>query len=212
MAKFIKMNRHEDMLYWTSRYKNGLTGWDVGYPTTPLKQYIDQLKEKNAVILIPGAGNAYEAEYLVQKGFTNVHIMDISEVPLNEFQKRNPNFPAEHVLHEDFFRHQGQYDLILEQTFFCSFVPSEDNRYAYAKKMASLLKSKGRLVGVWFDIPLTEDMEKRPFGGDKESYLRYLDPFFETITFERCYNSIPARHGNELFGIFEKNNTPLTTL
>ena len=190
--------------YWTRRYQDQSTGWDIGYPSTPLKEYIDQLKDKTMSIMIPGAGNAYEAEYLWKQGFKNIVVVDISKVPLDAFQKRNPDFPASQLLQEDFFKHQKQYNLILEQTFFCSFVPSKENRSAYAKHMASLLKPNGKLVGVWFDIPLTEDMEKRPFGGNKERYLNYLKSYFETITFERCYNSIPPRQGKELFGVFTK--------
>ena len=190
--------------YWTQRYQEERTGWDIGYPATPLKAYIDQLEDTSISILIPGAGNAYEAEYLWKLGFENVFVMDISEFPLKQFQDRNPDFPKEQLLFENFFQHDKQYDLILEQTFFCSFVPTETNRNAYAKQMEKLLKPNGKLVGVWFDIPLTGDLEKRPFGGDRELYLKYLSPFFRTITFERCYNSIPPRKGNELFGIFTK--------
>lgn len=188
--------------YWTQRYQEDRTGWDIGYPSTPLKTYIDQLEDKSISILIPGAGNAYEAEYLWKKGFHNVFIMDISPVPIQQFEKRNPDFPKQQLLLEDFFQHNTEYDLIFEQTFFCSFIPTSENRNAYAKHMAKLLKPSGKLVGVWFDIPLTGGMEKRPFGGDKELYLSYLNPHFTTITFERCYNSIPPRIGNELFGIF----------
>ncbi len=190
--------------YWTQRYQDENTGWDIGYPSTPLKEYIDQLEDKSILILIPGAGNAYEAEYLWQKGFKDVHIMDISEFPLKQFRKRNPNFPKSQLIHADFFQHKTPYDLIIEQTFFCSFVPTDQKRNAYAQQMANLLKPGGKLVGVWFDFPLTSNMEKRPFGGDKELYLKYLTPYFETVTFERCYNSIPPREGNELFGIFKK--------
>jgi thiopurine S-methyltransferase len=196
----------EEQSYWTKRYQEESTGWDIGYPSTPLKKYIDQLEDKSISILIPGAGNAYEAEYLWKEGFQNIFVMDISEFPLKQFQKRNPEFPKAQLLLEDFFRHKAQYDLIFEQTFFCSFVPSDTNRNAYSKQMASLLKSTGKLVGVWFDIPLTGDMEKRPFGGDKELYVNYLKPYFEMNTFERCYNSIPPRMGNELFGIFKKKD------
>lgn len=198
------MNNPQEQNYWTQRYLEASTGWDIGYPSTPIKAYIDQLKNKSISILIPGAGNAYEAEYLWKEGFTNVYVMDISEFPLKQFQERNPDFPIKQILHEDFFRHKGQYDLIIEQTFFCSFVPTDENRDAYASQMASLLKPNGKLVGLWFDIPLTADMEKRPFGGDKKLYLSYLDSYFETITFEKCYNSIPPRMGNELFGVFLK--------
>jgi len=131
--------------------------------------------------------------------------MDISEFPLKKFQERNPDFPKEQLLVTDFFEHETQYDLIFEQTFFCSFVPTTENRKKYAEQMSNLLKPNGKLVGVWFDIPLTGELEKRPFGGDKELYLNYLAPHFKTITFERCYNSIPPRQGNELFGVFQKN-------
>ena len=198
------MNTNKEEAYWSARYKEKRTGWDIGYPATPLKHYIDQLNDKTLSILIPGAGNAYEAEYLWKSGFKNVFVMDISEFPLKEFQKRNPDFPKQQVLLEDFFQHQKQYDLIFEQTFFCSFIPSDANRNAYAKQMAHLLKPAGKLVGVWFDIPLTGDLEKRPFGGDKASYLKHLTLYFEPLVFESCYNSIPQRMGNELFGIFRK--------
>ncbi len=191
-----------DKKYWTQRYTNGAVGWNIGYPSTPLKAYIDQLRDKNSKILIPGAGNAYEAEYLWKKGFTNVYVLDISEVPLQAFKQRNPNFPNSQLLNENFFKHNGKYDLILEQTFFCSFVPTELNRNTYAKQMARLLNPNGKLVGLWFNFPLTNDLEKRPFGGNKKGYLKYLSPYFNTTTFTVCYNSIAPRKGKELFGIF----------
>ena len=72
--------------------------------------------------------------------------------------------------------------------------------------MSSLLKPGGKLVGLWFSIPLTGDMEKRPFGGDKEEYLEYFEPHFHIQSLAPCYNSIAPREGNELFGIFEKRN------
>lgn len=191
----------ESQEYWSNRYKEERTGWDIGFPSEPLKKYIDQLINKNISILIPGAGSAHEAVYLFEQGFKHIFIMDISKIPLDNFHKKHPNFPKENLLHEDFFEHKGSYDLILEQTFFCSFPPIKDNRYGYAKKMKSLLKSKGKLVGLWFDIPLTEDMEKRPFGGNKELYTTIFTPYFNSISFEKSYNSIADRKGKELFGI-----------
>jgi methyl halide transferase len=191
--------------YWTNRYKDKSTGWDIGAPSRPLKVYIDQITDKRISILIPGAGNAYEAEYLYAEGFQNVFVMDISAIPLQNFKERNPDFPAEQVIEADFFEHAGQYDLILEQTFFCSFEPSKANRMLYGKHTAQLLKPTGKLVGVWFDIPLVEgNVDKRPFGGSKAAYLQYMEPCFDVITFETCYNSIKPRAGQELFGIFKK--------
>ena len=196
-----------DKEYWTQRYKDDLTGWDIGAVSTPLKTYFDQLTDKNIRILIPGAGNAHEAAYLHKQGFTNVFILDISEIPLNEFKKKNPDFTEEHLIEKDFFKHKGVYDLIIEQTFFCSIVPQRMNRFKYATKMASLLAPEGKLVGLWFDFPLTEDIEKRPFGGSLKEYKNYLKPLFNILVFEKSYNSIPQRHDKELFGIFSKKQS-----
>jgi methyl halide transferase len=204
MIQSIKNTEIEEN-YWTNRYKEQLTGWDLGAPSEPLKTYIDQLTNKDLSILIPGAGNAYEAEYLVSQGFKNVFVMDISAAPLSNFKKRNPTFPDSQLIEANFFEHIGQYDLILEQTFFCSFLPTKANRTLYGKTMAKLLKPQGKLVGVWFDIPLIKgNTEKRPFGGTKDEYLTYLSPYFQVRTFEKCYNSIKPRSGQELFGVFVK--------
>lgn len=196
------MNKKEET-YWTERYAENRTGWDIGYPSDPIKAYIDQLENKDLKILIPGAGNAYEAEYIYLQGFKHVHVLDISLSPLAALKERCPAFPESQLLHGDFFTHEGQYDLILEQTFFCSFEPTEKNRTAYARKMHSILKPSGLLVGLWFKHQLTET-SKRPFGGSREEYLSYLQSLFEVEIFEDCYNSIKPRMGNELFGVFKK--------
>lgn len=198
------MNSASTKEYWSQRYKDAQTAWDIGSPSTPIKEYIDQLTDKNLKILIPGAGNAYEAEYLIEKGFANVYILDISEIPLKEFQQRNPEFPSENLLCDDFFNHTETYDLIFEQTFFCSFPPLPKTRKQYAKHMAKLLHTNGKLVGLWFNFPLTNDFEKRPFGGSKDEYLSYFKPYFTIKTLKNAHNSIPPRAGNELFGIFVK--------
>lgn len=198
------MDTQKEQFYWSKRYEENRTGWDVGYPSTPIKEYIDQLEDKTIKILIPGAGNAYEAEYLWQQGFTNTYILDIAKAPLEAFAERNTDFPKSQLIQANFFEFEGAFDLIIEQTFFCSFPPTADNRQLYAQKMAALLKPKAKLVGLWFDIPLTGDMEKRPFGGDKAEYLSYLSPYFDVHIFVRAFNSIKPRQGNELFGIFIK--------
>jgi methyl halide transferase len=200
------IDTEKENAYWSGRYETQATGWDIGAPSPPLKAYIDQLQDKTIRILIPGAGNAYEAEYLYQLGFQHVYVMDISDAPLKNFQQRLPDFPEAQLLHVNFFEHEGKYDLILEQTFFCSFLPTKANRTQYAKTMAQLLNPGGKLVGLWFDLPLVLDTDKRPFGGTKEEYLSYFTPYFEPKSFETCTNSIPPRQGNELFGVFVKKD------
>lgn len=180
---------------WNSRYLDNDIGWDAGAVTTPLKTFFDQLTGKAARILIPGGGNGYEAEYLFRQGFTNVYLLDWAITPLHHFHDRVKDFPVDHLIHADFFKHTGQYDLIIEQTFFCALDPKL--RSAYAKQMHALLKDGGKLVGVLFDDKLNDD--KPPYGGNKEEYVQYFTPYFTIKYLDRCYNSIAPRAGRELF-------------
>jgi methyl halide transferase len=184
-----------DKEYWNGRYLNHDFGWDAGDITTPLKNYIDQLNDKTLKILIPGAGNSYEAEYLFNKGFKNVYVLDFAAEALNNIKLRCPDFPQQQLLLQDFFSHEGQYDLILEQTFFCAI--DRKHRAAYAQHCHTLLKSGGKLAGVLFNC----EFEKAgpPFGGSKKEYLDYFKPYFQIKTFALCYNSIKPREGRELF-------------
>ena len=186
-----------DHEFWNSRYVSGQTGWDIGQVSTPLKAYFDQLENKNISILIPGAGNAYEAEYLHGLGFTDVTVLDIAPAVIQAFKMRIPEFPGDKLVLGDFFKHDGQYDLIVEQTFFCALEPSL--RPKYVLKMKALLKPQGKLAGVLFGIPLNQDQP--PFGGNEAEYRQLFSNSLGLKLMERCYNSIPPRAGNELFFI-----------
>jgi methyl halide transferase len=193
------MNNLNDS-YWSDRYQKNQTGWNIGYVSTPLKAYFDQLTNKNLRILIPGCGNSYEAEYLLKNGFTNITLIDISEVLVKDLTKKLlPSSENCKVFHQDFFEHLGQYDLIIEQTFFCAIDPTL--RQNYISKMQELLAPKGKIVGVMFDVNFEGGP---PFGGSKAEYEASFKPFFNLKTFESCYNSIEPRAGNELLVILEK--------
>lgn len=185
-----------DEQYWSERYKTSETGWDLGAPSTPLKTYIDQLGNKELKILIPGAGNAYEAEYLANSGFKHVYVCDLAAEPLANLKARCPLFKNEQLIQGDFFGLENiTFDLILEQTFFCALHPAL--RKQYFVKMHSLLNPNGKLVGLLFNDTLNTD--KPPFGGNKDEYQTYFKDMFSVHTCETCYNSIPPRAGRELF-------------
>ncbi len=192
-----------DENYWDQRYQNQSTAWDLGTVSPPIQNYIEQITNKNLTILVPGAGNAYEASFLYEKGLKNTFVLDISLKPLQTFKNRLPEFPEEQLLHQDFFTLEKSFDLIIEQTFLCALNPEE--RPHYAEKMLSLLPPGGKLVGVLFDDQLFQDHP--PFGGNKQEYLSYFQPHFDVLTFERCYNSISPRRNRELFMILQKPKT-----
>lgn len=190
-----------DESFWNERYLNRETGWDINQVSPPLKHYIDSIHDKSMAILIPGCGNAYEAEYLIENAFLNVTVLDISSVLVNKLKDKFTGKKI-NIIQADFFTHQGKYDLILEQTFFCALNPSL--RHDYVKKMHNLLNENGRLAGVLFNKDFGNDHP--PYGGSKEEYLKLFSPFFQILTMEDCYNSIPPRAGSELFIELEKNN------
>lgn len=181
--------------YWEKRWEAGETGWDIGYASPPITNYIDSLENKDLQILIPGCGNAYEGAYLHENGFQNTYLLDISESALKSVSERFPKIPKGNLLQKDFFEHEGSYDLIFEQTFFCALYPSF--RPDYARKMQELLKPGGKLVGLLFNAPLFE--EHPPFGGSKEEYLNYFESLFDILNFDTAPDSIKPRAGRELF-------------
>ncbi|GAB4162826.1 MAG: methyltransferase domain-containing protein [Winogradskyella sp.] len=195
----MKKNKF-DKTYWENRYKENKTGWNIGYASPPIKKYIEQLNNKSACILIPGAGNSFEAEFLWDNGFKNTFVLDIAKQPLENLKNRVQTFPDDHLLHQDFFELNKSFDLIIEQTFFCALSPNL--RTQYVDKMYELLKPGGKLVGLLFDFPLTESGP--PFGGSRKEYLSLFNEKFKIATLEPSINSIKERQGNELFFIFEK--------
>jgi len=189
-----------DADYWQKRWDERQTGWDIGYPSPSLVEYVMQREDNSLRILIPGCGNAYEAEELYRSGFLNTYVVDIAPGAFESFKERFPDFPEENMILGDFFDLDGPYDLILEQTFFCALDPSL--RRAYAEKTFELLKPGGKLAGVLFDDLLYSDHP--PFGGTKEEYLTYFQDLFQIETFETAKNSIKPRMGREFFIKFRK--------
>lgn len=188
--------------FWEHRYEHEQTGWDLGVVSPPLKAFIDHLSDKQLKILIPGCGNGYEAEYLIANGFEHVTVLDIAEMPLQNLKNRLGE-PKGLELHAgDFFEHTGQYDLILEQTFFCALDPAR--RTDYVQHMHALLKPGGHLAGVLFNVEF--EKEGPPFGGEEMEYRKLFKPFFKMLKMDLCENSIQPRMNTELFFVAEARN------
>ena len=183
--------------YWNNLYDKDEIGWDIGFPSPAIKEYIDQLSNKDMAILIPGCGNAYEAEYLLAQDFTDVTIIDIAPSLTaaleNKFGKELGK--GIKIITGDFFNHAGAYHLILEQTFLSALDASV--RPMYVEKMHSLLVKGGHLAGVLFSKVFEE--EGPPFGGTLQEYKLMFSKKFKIKKLEPCYNSIERRKGSEVF-------------
>ncbi|WP_035563635.1 methyltransferase domain-containing protein [Hymenobacter sp. IS2118] len=193
-----------DAAYWQARYVAGRDGWDTREVTPPLRAYFDQMAvSRQPRILIPGAGRAYEAEYLHHLGFRQVFVVDVAPEALAALAARVPDFPAAHLLQADFFKlsNAPPYDLIVEQTFFCALNPTL--RPAYAQQCGRLLVPGGTLMGLLFDTDFGP-VQEPPFGGSKEEYRSYFAPYFDFRHFATATNSLRPRQDRELFICLKK--------
>jgi methyl halide transferase len=207
-------NKPLDQNYWDNQYQANTTGWDLAEVSPPIKSYIDTLENKNIPILIPGCGNTYEAEYLLEQGFTNVTVIDIAptlvenlKIKFNNNNNNNNNNTNINIVLGDFFEHQGQYDLILEQTFFCALPPQM--RQKYVAKMHQLLTKEGKLAGLLFNRTFESGP---PFGGSQEEYQMLFKDAFAFLKMEVCQNSVTPRAGSELWIQLQKNSDVVVTL
>jgi len=206
-----------DANFWNEHYLHNTTTWDMGRVSPPLAAYFSQLLNKNCSILIPGCGNSYEAAWLLEHHFTSITLIDISEALTHRLRQTFagathplpqtiPDAPTQtvptpplQIITGDFFRLTGQYDLIIEQTFFCALDPSL--RESYIDHMHQLLRPGGKLAGLLFNRSFGDGP---PFGGHEAEYRQLLEKKFRVKTLAPCHNSIAPRAGSELFFIAEK--------
>lgn len=189
--------------YWNNRYLQGQTGWDIGHSSPALVEYAAQMVNKSIKVLIPGCGNAHEAEDLIKLGFNNITILDFAPAAVQSIKTRYAHLIDQGLLNvvcDDFFNHDSVYDVVLEQTFFCALPPAM--RPNYAKQMYNLLNQGGTLAGLFFNFELTQDGP--PFGGSLPEYEGYFTPYFDIRTFEPARNSIVPRAGRELFAVLKR--------
>jgi len=188
--------------YWEDQYQNKSTGWDLGGISPAIKMYVDNLPDKKSAVLIPGCGNTYEAEYLLTQGFTNITVIDIAPTLVSSLREKFSSNSNITIILGDFFEHQGQYDIIIEQTFFCALDPAL--RQNYVRKMNELLTVDGILFGLLFNRRF--DMGP-PFGGSQEEYLSIFQNEFDILQMGLCLNSVAPRVNTELFIELKKVNS-----
>jgi methyl halide transferase len=140
-------------------------------------------------------GNAYEADWLLARGYRHLTLTDIAPALCDKLAEKYKQVSDIQVICGDFFALNGAYDLVLEQTFFCALQP--ELRKNYINKMADLLVPGGLLAGVWFSVEFP--FEGPPFGGNPDTYISLLESHFTIRQAGPCLHSAAPRAGNEWF-------------
>jgi hypothetical protein len=192
----IVASNDTERAFWDDKWAAGATGWDLsGTISEEFLNYFNSITNKSASILIPGCGNAYEAEYLLNQGFKNITLIDISPTLTRALCEKFGNNPNVRVVEGDFFEFKGQFDYIIEQTFFCAIPPAMRNKYV--QKMRDLLGENSELAGLLFN----RDFEGGPpFSGSVDEYKKvFPENGLEFIELRHADKSISARKGTEVF-------------
>ncbi|MBK7956863.1 MAG: methyltransferase domain-containing protein [Bacteroidetes bacterium] len=196
-----------DRDYWNNQYIAETTKWDLGQISPALANFFDGLSDKNSKILIPGCGSAYEAQYLLDKGFTNLTLIDIAPHLVARLQNHFQGNPHIRVIEGDFFELTGEFDLIVEQTFFCALPPSMRPKYVW--KMHQLLAPEGMLAGLLFHVQFEQNP---PYGGSKSEYEALFKGAFQLSALSETSLSAAPRLNSELFFKFIKNKEVIAKL
>ena len=193
-----------DKDYWNNRYLHNEIQWDLGVFSPPIKNWLDQQKDKNINVLVPGAGFGHEVIYAYKNGFKNIYYLDYATKAIVEFKKKCPDFPKEQIMTQDFFSltKNDFFDVILEQTFFCAIEPNL--RKDYVEHTSDLLNKNGKIIGVLFAEEFGNDHP--PFGGTKEEYLKLVSSHYEIEYMQIADNSIETRKGREFFISLKKQD------
>jgi SAM-dependent methyltransferase len=169
----IEMSESSDSAvpaFWNQRYACGETPWTLHAIPATLRSFVKRTRARGR-ILIPGCGTDHDVLRFFQSAGFEVTAIDFSMVAVAQINEALGNFDGK-LVHGDFFKFDfpSRFDLIYERTFLCALHPRRWPQYA--KRVAQLLRPRGKLVGVFFygtqpdppPYPLSETQAAEIFG------------------------------------------------
>ncbi|HIJ51019.1 MAG TPA: methyltransferase domain-containing protein [Nitrospinae bacterium] len=189
---------------WQRHYDEGDLGWDLGQVAPPFIKLFESKIILPGKTLIPGCGRGHEVIYLAENGF-EVTAVDYSPGAVNHLKStvQERNLKCE-VLNMDFFgidsAHNGVYDLLIEQTFFCAISPEQ--RSSYVSTVARALKKGGMLAGLFYHTG--EEEGGPPFNTTREDIKKYFSDSFEIRQLSKAEDSAEQRKNKEWLAILIK--------
>jgi Thiopurine S-methyltransferase (TPMT) len=187
--------------FFDNRYATGRTPWDFGGVPNSLRVFLEKHHGPGRV-LIPGCGSGYEIEAFASSGW-DVTGIDFSTIAVAR-ARRLLGSPADKVHKGDFFDYpfrEGEFNIIYERTFLCTFVPKYWTRYA--QRISKLTAPLGILCGFFFRGP--ED-EPPPYPISQEQLYQLLGDSFEMIEDKPVADSLPLFAGKERWQIWRRKS------
>ena len=198
------MNDEDQSQFWEDIYLADATGWDLSGPTPVYVDLISKLKKGDVCII--GCGRGYDAVMFAKKGF-HVTAVDFAPSPIQALKEMVAESKVEvNALQLDIFSllpsYQNSFDYVIEQTCFCAIHPSR--RKEYEILVRGLLKTNGKLVGLWFPLDKHIDEGGPPYGTTVNEVKSIFNDGWEVVKEEFSEYSIKPRKDREKLIIFKK--------
>ena len=198
------MNNEDNPKFWENIYKNDDAGWDLGGPTPVFVKISSIIKPKKICII--GCGRGYDAVMFAKNNFdvTAVDFAPTAVTSLKSLAKKNNVII--NVLEKDIFslaiQYDNYFDYVIEQTCFCAIHPNR--RKEYEKLVYRMLKTNGKLIGLW--LPLDRDINDGgpPYGTTVEEVKSLFKDRWMLENEEFPKESIKPRKAREKLIIFKK--------
>ena len=188
---------------WQGHYDRGDLMWDIEQVSPPFARLWEQQKFSAGKTIIPGCGRGHEVVYFAERGFdvTGVDFAMGAVTHLENSLKEKKL--ASRVIHGDFFSldssHDGYYDIMFEQTFFCAIAPSK--RPLYIDTVKRILKKGGLLVALFYE---TGEKGGPPFNTTLAHIQQHFLQHFAAEHLDKATDSIERRNGKEWLAILRK--------
>lgn len=187
----------EKSTYWSTRYQNQETGWDLGAPHPALVDMLPRLKLPRSRVLILGCGAGHDAAFFASKGHV-VTAVDFSEEALNRARAKYSGVAGIKWLNADVFdlnpEELGPHDLVFEHTCYCAIDPGRRNDLV--RQWLRCLTPQGQFMGLFF---VNDKQSGPPFGGSEWEVRQRLQKRFQFNFWGRWPSSPLGREGSELF-------------
>ncbi len=205
IAPLFQLNQNvQSPDYWTKRYENESTKWELNGPATALKSIMPQLKLSSQRIAVLGAGSCEDAGYLASLGHF-VTAIDFSGEAIARARKKFSQTERLKFIECDIFHLPASldqsFDMIFEHTCYSAVDPTK--RSQLVKVWNRLLTPQGHLLGIFFAI---DKRQGPPFGGSEWELKKRLDKYFRPLYWTRWREENYPRAGQELVVFAQKNS------
>lgn len=188
--------------FWSKKYENDDTGWDLNEPSPVLAWALKKFKLPKLRVAVLGSGRGHDAHLFSTQGHFTTGI-DFSEKAIEQARTMYPESSNLKWLRGDVFNLPenllGQFDLVFDHTLFCAIDP--EKRKALVNVWKKLLSEQGQVLGVFFT------MHKQlgpPFGSTEYEIEDLMLKEFRKDYWLRADSSVPKRLGKELLVLATK--------